>query len=154
MCLHGGSINRLPSSLIASKGVIKKRPERFFPSSSSSAYYYLLLLFCVPALSYAYIHPSVSSRRRLFELLSLESRYRISVCIVVIYIYKKRGVGCSIFNGFLPHPPITFPSTTFDAFSGVVFFVFFYQITRRYGCSSSGAASSAPAALCVHVNVN
>lgn len=43
MCLHGGSINRLPSSLIASKGVIKKRPERFF-----SIFFFLrVLLFII-----------------------------------------------------------------------------------------------------------
>lgn len=40
MCLHGGSINRLPGSLIASKGVIKNVPERF-----SFNFFFFFLVF-------------------------------------------------------------------------------------------------------------
>lgn len=48
--------------------------------------------------------------------------------------------------GFSPTP---YFSLTSVADSGEVFFVFFYQITRRYGCSSSDAVMSAPKAQCV-----
>lgn len=83
MCLHGGSINRLPSSLIASKGVIKKRPEWFF--FILRVLLFIITFFSSPRVlldTYTRILPSVSPhrRQRLFELLSLESRYRVSVC--------------------------------------------------------------------------